>query len=268
MVASRRKRERPSLDSDDAQDMSTDSTPTPSPVAHARLFQKTRWVGVVAILASLVPIMMGILAYQGLQRPQDLALKHFDAVFRRVGAVFPFLPLLVRALGKRAHRQWLSGTIMPNTPVFRVLASFGIYLAAQVVRVIIYGLHLTVQRFFLEDRHEQLMSDHAVLAISVQAALSVEVAVATHLSIAAIRRRQSTLLFFLAACTAWTLLVLTSLDMYNTSRYFHEPAESVLALLVGTVLFVAPATVLLLMPVVGATVPLARSSIELAAQEY
>lgn len=219
---------------------------SPREPAGWKIFSKVRWIGVVIVLLSLVPMIIGMAHFQGLMRPQNLALREFDSVFRRVGSLFPFFVLLLRALGTCQHQEW-AWAHCPNLRVFRLWDTLWIYAGFQLLRLVVYFTHLIVQKSHLEEGG-QLMSDHAVLAISVQSSLTIEVAVTTHLVITAVKTKRSSAVFFLSACVAWVLLVLTSLDMYNTARYFHDLSDSFTAMMAGSGLFVFPAIGLLLMP--------------------
>ena len=209
------------------------------------VYSKVRWIGVVAFFLSLVPMLVGMSHFKGLMRPRNLALRQFDSVFRRCGALFPFLPLYLRGVGTWKHPEWTS-THCPHTRVFRMWDTVWIYAGCQLIRLVVYLSHLIVQEKHLAG--EQLMSDHAVLAVSVQASLAIEVAVTTHLAVSAVKNRRSNAFFFVAACLAWVLLVLTSLDMYNTTRYFHNLEESFTAVMTGSCIFGVPAIGLLLVP--------------------
>ena len=210
-----------------------------------RIYSTVRWIGVAAFLLSLVPMLLGMLHFEGLMRPRNLALRHFDSLFRRFGTLFPFLPLVLRGVGTWKHSAWTS-THCPNTRVFRLWDTLWIYAGCQFLRLFVYLSHLIVQERHLAG--EQLMSDHAVLALSVMACLTVEVAVTSHLAVAAARSRGGSVLFHVAAFLAWALLMLTSLDMYDTTRYFHHLEDSFTAFIIGSCIFGVLAIGLLLVP--------------------
>lgn len=232
------------------------------------MYSKVRFIGVLTLVLSLVPMIVGMVLFQGLMRPHNLALRHFDAAFRRVGALLPFVALSLRALGTWLHQEWATAN-MPKVRFFLLWDTMWLYASFQLLRFLVYLLHLIAQE--QHTNGEQLMSDHALLAISVQSCLAIEVVVTTQLTVVAFKSRRNGAWFILASCVAWVLLVLTSFDMYNTTRYFHDQSESFTALLFGCALFVFPAIVLLLMPWRprggGSEVLQDQAGVELASQQ-
>lgn len=185
-------------------------------------------------------------------KPDASFLTAFDTAFRRCGALLPFLPVAVRAMALKAVPS-------PGPPQSSLLASSlkaaVVYGGIQLIRYFIFASHLAGTRSGYwcpadSTSHAcHTMSDHLLLGLAVQASLACEGA-AAFMQLRWCQRYTEFQSDFQAALVMglfWTSFslacVLTALiggDMFVTARFFHPPYETVVAMLLGSVLFFAP----------------------------
>ena len=159
--------------------------------------------------------------------PKDHFMADFDRyVFRRYGALLPFLPLLIRFSIYHEDHQASISCLMA-------------YISITATRALLYWLHLKFQG--LNDG--ALMSDHILLASSIVATLHSEIIHGMD-GLFKMELRCAGLLQESIAAMAFVLSILLfgliSLDAHFTCRYYHHPTESLLAVFLGALFFQAP----------------------------
>ncbi|GIL42101.1 hypothetical protein Vafri_134 [Volvox africanus] len=215
-------------------------------------------VWLTAVLAGIVhsePIPEG-LSKREFVHPVTWFDKH---IFRVYGPLLPLAPYLIRvaSLGLRASTpvpspsgsQPLRRRLQPGVTL--VLPALLAYLTIALVRIGVYLCHLGLQRW--TGGLLVLVSDHLILAASVVACLQSELVMCASDAYKAVlvqdidqNKKLRFFVIFGAVLISIIILILLCVDMYCTSRWFHQPKESVLALLGGGAIFQMPVTVWLL----------------------
>lgn len=201
-------------------------------------------IGVFSLVLSLIPVCIGIYEFEELQKPSNLPLARFDALFRKAGSLLPFIPLTLRCLVQIQGESQGQAKI----PVFfRSLQGVALHVAVLAVRLGLYRLHVLGQRQGIVAG--DLVADHCVLGVSVQAALAFEIAAALLVAATSRGAVMAFRVYTVCAASAWMLLLLVSFDMRDTAKYFHHSEESLLGVALGVAVFALPMCYLLLTPV-------------------
>lgn len=202
------------------------------------------FMGVSSLILSLIPVCVGIYEFEELQKPSNLPLARFDALFRKAGSLLPFIPLTLRCLVQIQVKH----PGQAKAPLFfRCLQGVILHVAILAVRLALYRLHVLGQGQGIVAG--DLLADHCVLGVAVQAALAFEIAAAL-LMIATTRGAvMAASVYTVCAASAWMLLVLVSFDMRDTTKYFHHSEESLLGVALGVAVFALPMCYILLTPV-------------------
>lgn len=212
------------------------------------------FLGIFSLLLSLIPVCIGIYEFKQIQKPSDLALARFDALFRKAGSLLPFIPFALRCLIQIPGKGEPKGQI-PS--FFRWLPGVALHVGIQAVRLALYQLHVLGQQhdFVAGD----LLADHCVLGVAVQTALAFEIAAATCMVATSSSALMAASTYTVSATTAWLMLVLVSFDMRDTSKYFHHAEESLLGVIVGALVFALPMCYLLLTPLLQQKQPVRQN---------
>jgi hypothetical protein len=196
--------------------------------------------GIIVLLISLVPPILGARAYTGERPSGTLLLQPFDIVFRAIGTAFPFIPM--------GFRVGASGLSTQSADTFGVsnLTMFQLHACGQLLRMFLYSLHRTGESMgiwlkLMSNKRDHVMADHVLLGVAVLASLAVELALSMYNALnlmgpkGNVTTGRAKALYCSALASSIFLVVLTSGDMYNTGRYFHEPFETAAALAFGFV---------------------------------
>jgi hypothetical protein len=183
--------------------------------------------------------------------PEDKELHQhrFDRVFKSAGTLMALPPLLIRLLASQLLPD--PGAVQRSSYLSSHSISLFVQIAFQVVRVTIYSTHnWTIRAGFWAwlsgGRTDHIMADHVVLALAVSSSLCCEIAACVLAARTLLLKhpRRVTLptgLFLAGGLYAWIMLVVVSGNMFNTARWFHIPAHTICAMLVGVPLFYYPA---------------------------
>eukprot|EP00892_Ulva_mutabilis_P001374 jgi/Ulvmu1/11237/UM073_0009.1 len=202
------------------------------------------FLGAVCIFLSLIPVCIGIYEFEVVQKRSNLPLASFDAVFRKAGTFFPFVPLLFRCFVQIQNKDEGQGGL---PWFFNRIPSAVLHVGIQAVRLALYRLHVLGQQQGVVEG--DLVADHCVLGVAVQTALSFEIAASMYLISISAADAMTAVANMLSASSAWVLLVVLSFDMRDTAKYFHEADESLLGVALAVVVFALPTCYLLLTPV-------------------
>eukprot|EP00955_Chlamydomonas_euryale_P056660 356503-Chlamydomonas_euryale.AAC.2 len=195
-------------------------------------------------------------AHAGKRPPHPLS--RFDAAFRAAGPLLPLLPWLLRAAPLEAVAM-AGAAAAPGCGARATLAwpCLAAYLVVCAARMLLYLAHVVAQGGGgAGGGHGGWLSDHIFLAASVVACLSVELGACAADAMrldggglhtrdgrdcgggsGGVRRRAAV---GAAAAVALLLYGLVCADMFVTCRHFHQPTESLAALLGGLVCFQVP----------------------------
>lgn len=202
------------------------------------------FMGVLSLILSLVPVCMGIYEFEIVQKPSNLPLASFDALLRKAGTLFPFIPLILRCLVQSQVNHEGQATL---PWFFKCVPSMAQHVGIQAVRLALYKLHVLGQQHGVVAG--DLLADHCVLGVAVQSALAFEIAASMYVLSVSTAETVAAILYTIAASCAWFLLVLVSFDMRDTAKYFHDAEESLLGVALGVAVFAIPVCYVLLTPV-------------------
>ena len=147
--------------------------------------------------------------------------------------------------GQQRHRIGLH--------VEHIWTPLSMYSVHAVLRAGVYYIHQASTTWFSQpmavlrglfggSESDHIMSDHILLACTIIGGLSSEI-VLVLLSVAVrLRggRRRSVLLLKMFAVVVLILALTVCLEVYYTARYFHPPVETVVAAILGLLLFQIP----------------------------
>jgi hypothetical protein len=178
----------------------------------------------------IVCVLAGVYGHQDVMGRPSHPLKWFDQlIFRTFGAMLPFCFLFPR---------WLVGRLT-GRPATWAPQCLAVYLAMSAVRLLFYLAHLHTA-----GRDTQLISDHIYLAASVVGCLQLELVCIVNDTVRWVRENGEDILVTLVGCTgmvgAALCILLTSVDMFYTAKYYHHQQESLQALFLGMVTFQGP----------------------------
>ncbi|EKX52420.1 hypothetical protein GUITHDRAFT_133514 [Guillardia theta CCMP2712] len=165
---------------------------------------------------------------EGVTRPSAPipVLHQFNIIFKKTGALLPFVPLLYRLAVSRLGKSSLPNDFTNrHCKGIRIFAGFVIM---TLIRAVAYSLTLL--------KSKDIMSDHVFLALSVSALCRFELHVC-------LETYHSNRLIHLATMMNFIIVVCVNANNYVTARYFHTTEESVNSLLCGFLLFEIPGTI-------------------------
>lgn len=200
------------------------------------------WLWVLPVLVWVSFLAFGLLSHSPLAK-NDVQLRSggwrplfwFDRyVFAKAGTLLPLVPFALRAVS----RALTPLKRYPTTLLYALLWYGGVF----VIRLILYNVHLQVQR--ATPLEFQYLSDHVFLAASVTASLQAEAVLAWQDFQAQIegpvRQTLQRVAGMLPIVASAGLFLLVSGDACITARYYHHPPETVVAVMLGFLLFHLP----------------------------
>jgi len=165
----------------------------------------------------------------------------FRYILRRFGSLLPFCFLLFRWLFNFPWIKRIPRTTPGSRPTFSAqatlcFASFILYGKMALLRLVLYGVHIVLQRY----TKFVLMSDHVFLGACICACLQVEMALAIGDVIKnEALRGPATRSLLIISVMMFNLLIqfITAADLYFSGRHYHHTREINASLFAGLMLF-------------------------------